>query len=338
MSTEIPVELGLFLTKHFQADVSGIRLRTDELDHRILTRGDDDAVAVGDDIFLHRHLSIAPSAAEVGEVGREVARVLQHRRGDFQVAALGALGLQLEDEADRHQARIEATYRPGSSVDPLGTLTLIWPDGVPDPEVEPTLRTRLRDELRRLYPGEVVRIPRLKLRVDVDASADVRALVDAVVAKVRDAVRNTPRALPPRAAPPAGTLEGRRIRLQPPGPIGETFAPSVNPGRQARHVQGTREWTEKDTNSYFRSADDPNKVLEAFHAGEAVVAGRTPGRAHLVVWYGGVTGYVRRRAEHGFVDAPTHFFLFKGGIKSTGTSTTSAVPVDPEFIAFDAAF
>ncbi|WBQ07744.1 RHS repeat-associated core domain-containing protein [Kribbella sp. CA-293567] len=89
--------------------------------------------------------------------------------------------------------------------------------------------------------------------------------------------------------------------------------------RQGRHVLGAKEYK---NGSYFNSADDAQRVIDAFHDGSAEVLGVKG--ADIVVRVNSVTGFnVNRRA--GFPKQATHVFFIKG-IKSP-----SVVPHDPSW-------
>ena len=93
---------------------------------------------------------------------------------------------------------------------------------------------------------------------------------------------------------------------------------SISAQRQGRHVLGARQYR---GGSYFNSASDARRVLDAFHSGTAEVLGVT-GRNHIVVRVRGVTGY---NVNHlaGFPNQATDVFLIKG------TRSPSVVPHNP---------
>ncbi|WP_199510607.1 RHS repeat-associated core domain-containing protein [Nucisporomicrobium flavum] len=95
---------------------------------------------------------------------------------------------------------------------------------------------------------------------------------------------------------------------------------SISRQKQGRHVQGDplHDGTGK---SYLNSQADAQSVLDAYHSGDATVLGRT-NNGHIVVRYGGVTGY-NNNPGAGFVDQPTNVFMIKG------TRSPSVVPINP---------
>lgn len=90
-----------------------------------------------------------------------------------------------------------------------------------------------------------------------------------------------------------------------------------------RHVAGRPEWIARGQGSYLNSTADAQKVLDAYHSGNATVLGTTS-QGHIVVRYGGVTGYNNNVAA-GFTNQPTNVFMIKG------TSSPSIVPTNPNW-------
>ena len=92
----------------------------------------------------------------------------------------------------------------------------------------------------------------------------------------------------------------------------------ISEQKQARHLTGTPQYK---GGSYFHSAGDAQRVLNAFHNGSANVLGVTKGN-HIVVEVPAVTGF-NNNALAGYLDQPTNIFLIKG------SSSPSIVPTTP---------
>ena len=95
----------------------------------------------------------------------------------------------------------------------------------------------------------------------------------------------------------------------------------ISPQAQARHIEGTPQWTARGEGGYFKSPADAQAVLDAVKSGQAQVIGRTA-NGQLIVRYDGVTGF-NNNAAAGFVDQPTNVFIVKGTLK------VSVVPTSP---------
>jgi RHS repeat-associated protein len=98
-----------------------------------------------------------------------------------------------------------------------------------------------------------------------------------------------------------------------------SVAATVSAQRQARHVLGSNLY---GGGSYFRSAGDAQRVLNAFHSGQATVLG-VKGR-DIVVRVRGVVG-VNHSPGAGFPHQRTNVFFIKG------TSSPSVVPYNPSW-------
>ena len=101
-----------------------------------------------------------------------------------------------------------------------------------------------------------------------------------------------------------------------------SIANRIAPQRQGRHVQGSREYGTGQGGSYFNSADDAQKVLDAFHDGTAEIIEASTRAGHIKVRVPGVTG-TNVNVSAGFPNQPTTTFLIKG------TSRVSVVPTAP---------
>jgi len=97
---------------------------------------------------------------------------------------------------------------------------------------------------------------------------------------------------------------------------------TISRQKQGRHVQGDplHDGTGK---SYLNSQADAQRVLDAYHSGDATVLGRTS-NGNIVVRYDGVTGY-NNNPGAGFLDQPTNVFMIKG------TRSPSIVPINPNW-------
>ena len=69
---------------------------------------------------------------------------------------------------------------------------------------------------------------------------------------------------------------------------------------------------------YFKDASDAQRVLDAYHSGDASIL-RTTGNGNVVVRYRGVTGY-NNNPGAGYLNQPTDVFMIKG------TKSVSIVP------------
>jgi hypothetical protein len=92
----------------------------------------------------------------------------------------------------------------------------------------------------------------------------------------------------------------------------------ISDQRQLRHLKDKKEY--KD-GSYVDSADDAQKVLDAYHSGDATILGTTRA-GHTVVRYDGVTG-TNVNIGANYPSQPTNVFIIKG------TAHPSVVPTDP---------
>ena len=101
-----------------------------------------------------------------------------------------------------------------------------------------------------------------------------------------------------------------------------SVANRISTQKQGRHVLGAREYGRGQGGSYFNSADDAQKVLDAFHNGTAEVVEVATRGGHIKVRVPGVTG-TNVNASAGFPNQPTNTFLIKG------TSKVSVVPTAP---------
>jgi hypothetical protein len=90
---------------------------------------------------------------------------------------------------------------------------------------------------------------------------------------------------------------------------------------QARHIEGTPQWTARGKGGYSKSPADAQAVLDAVKSGQAQILGRTS-KGQLLVQYDGVTGF-NNNSGAGFPNQPTNMFIVKG------TSKVSVVPTSP---------
>lgn len=93
--------------------------------------------------------------------------------------------------------------------------------------------------------------------------------------------------------------------------------------KQQRHIKNTAEWIKRGKGGYLLKEQDAQKVLDAFHSGEAKVLGTTS-QGHIVVEYKGITGFNNNPAA-GFIDQPTNVFMIKG------STSPSIVPTNPNW-------
>jgi hypothetical protein len=125
-------------------------------------------------------------------------------------------------------------------------------------------------------------------------------------------------AAPPPTTPPArAATEGAGVPQAEIDAIGET----ISPQGQARHIEGTPQWTARGEGGYFKSSGDAQAVLDAVKSGDAQILGRTA-NGQLLVRYDGIVGF-NNNAKAGFVDQPTNVFIVKG------TTKVSVVPTSP---------
>jgi RHS repeat-associated protein len=101
-----------------------------------------------------------------------------------------------------------------------------------------------------------------------------------------------------------------------------SIATQVSQQRQARHVIGTREYGSGSGGGYFQSVDDAQRVLDAFHSGNADILNINTRTGQVRVRVPDVTGVNVNRAA-GYPAQPTNTFLIKG------TSRPSVVPTRP---------
>jgi hypothetical protein len=94
---------------------------------------------------------------------------------------------------------------------------------------------------------------------------------------------------------------------------------TVSAQRQGRHVLGARQY---QGGSYFTSADDAQRVLDAFHSRSAEILGVKG--SDIVVRVPEVTGF-NVNPGAGFPNQATNVFFIKG------TSSPSVVPHNPEW-------
>ncbi len=100
--------------------------------------------------------------------------------------------------------------------------------------------------------------------------------------------------------------------------IDESINTSVSAQRQARHVLDSPLY---NGGGYFKDASDAQRVLDAYHSGDASIL-RTTGNGNVVVRYRGVTGY-NNNPGAGYLNQPTDVFMIKG------TKSVSIVPISP---------
>ncbi len=91
--------------------------------------------------------------------------------------------------------------------------------------------------------------------------------------------------------------------------------------KQYRHILGRKEWVTRGRPGYFKTIEDAQTVLNAYHSGTAKIVGVTK-QGHVVVDVEGVIGF-NNNAGAGFIDQATSRFMIKG------TSSPSVVPVSP---------
>ncbi|AXE37443.1 polymorphic toxin type 50 domain-containing protein [Acidipropionibacterium virtanenii] len=94
---------------------------------------------------------------------------------------------------------------------------------------------------------------------------------------------------------------------------------TISVQKQGRHVRGASQY---GGGSYFKSAEDAQDVLDAFHNGDAQVLG-VKGN-DIVVRVNSVTGF-NQNPRLGYIDQPTHVFFIKG------TKSPSVVPYNPRW-------
>ncbi len=96
----------------------------------------------------------------------------------------------------------------------------------------------------------------------------------------------------------------------------------ISAQRQSRHVQGTPQYGSGQGGGYLHSADDAQRVLDAFHRGTADIVSVSTRGGHVKVRVPEVTG-VNVNPAKGYPAQPTNTFLIKG------TSRPSIVPTSP---------
>jgi hypothetical protein len=116
------------------------------------------------------------------------------------------------------------------------------------------------------------------------------------------------------AAAPSGVVIKR--------PVGTTIGNKISRQTQFRHVKDRPEWVNRGKGGYFEREEDAQKVLDAYHSGDAKVLGTTS-QGNTVVEYKQVTGFNNNPGK-GFIDQPTNTFMIKAG-----TARVSIVPVSP---------
>jgi hypothetical protein len=92
----------------------------------------------------------------------------------------------------------------------------------------------------------------------------------------------------------------------------------VSRQRQARHILDAPEY---NGGGYFNSLDDAQRVLDAYHSGEATMVGTTK-TGKVLIEYRGVTGF-NQNDRFDYHNQPTHIFMIKG------TRSVSIVPYSP---------
>ncbi|MEU1889545.1 polymorphic toxin-type HINT domain-containing protein [Micromonospora rifamycinica] len=105
------------------------------------------------------------------------------------------------------------------------------------------------------------------------------------------------------------------------GPV-PCVSTTISRQKQGRHVQGDPLYVNTGK-SYFSSHADAQRVLDAYHSGDATVL-RQMSNGNIVVRYGNVTGY-NNNPGAGFLDQPTNVFMIKG------TKSPSVVPINPNW-------
>lgn len=95
---------------------------------------------------------------------------------------------------------------------------------------------------------------------------------------------------------------------------------SISVQKQNRHVAGTREYR---GSGVFKSREDAQRVLEAYHSEAAKIIGKNA-KGQPIVRFDGVTGVNINRGA-GVTNQPTNVFLIKG------TKNPSVVPINPKW-------
>jgi hypothetical protein len=105
------------------------------------------------------------------------------------------------------------------------------------------------------------------------------------------------------------------------GPAGSgSVSRKLSSQRQARHVAGDPHY---NGGGYFRTLDDAQHVLDAYHDGSANVLGVTP-NGNIVVRCSEVVGF-NNNPRAGYLDQPTSIFMIKG------SKSPSVVPINPNW-------
>jgi Bacterial toxin 50/LysM domain len=93
---------------------------------------------------------------------------------------------------------------------------------------------------------------------------------------------------------------------------------------QDRHILGTNEYAKRSngTGSYFKTQNDAQAVLDAFHSGAGTILGKGTNNAPIIK-VDTVTGF-NNNPGAGFLDQPTNVFMIKGT-----TGKVSVVPMSP---------
>ena len=100
--------------------------------------------------------------------------------------------------------------------------------------------------------------------------------------------------------------------------VNASIRTGVSAQRQARHVLGSPLY---NGGGYFKDAAEAQRVLDAYHSGEATILGTTS-NGNVIVRFDGVTGF-NNNPGAGYLDQPTNVFMIKG------TNSVSVVPYSP---------
>jgi len=130
--------------------------------------------------------------------------------------------------------------------------------------------------------------------------------------------RTSTNALSTASARDPSALPGFAVAADSGNGIDESINTSVSAQRQARHVLDSPLY---NGGGYFKDASDAQRVLDAYHSGDASIL-RTTGNGNVVVRYRGVTGY-NNNPGAGYLNQPTDVFMIKG------TKSVSVVPISP---------
>jgi hypothetical protein len=120
-----------------------------------------------------------------------------------------------------------------------------------------------------------------------------------------------------KATEGAAAREGMVVKPKALPPISR----KISVQKQNRHIKGKKEHDE--VKGYLNNVEEAQKVLDAYHSGEATVLG-TAKNGHLVIRYDGVTG-INVNTKSGYPMQPTNVFLIKG------TAHPSIVPTNPNW-------